>query len=423
VTGRAAGERALPDAALADVYARVAAAQARVDAAAPATKAARRPVHTLYVPADRLDARTVAQAGAEAGRLLAAHAADATAFAEAFDVAPPDAVKIRERVTAKLATEPVEDLRVDFEDGYGRRDEDEEDAHAARAGADLGALLAAPGSPPFSGLRVKSFADGLAPRSVRTLDVFLGALLAERAGRLPDGFAITLPKVVIADHVAAFAEVLDRLEPRLGLPSGALRFEVQVETPQSVVDGNGDLAPPRLLAAGGARLAGLHVGVFDYTAAIGLPADQQRLDHPALDFARHLLQVSVAGSGVHLSDGSTNAVPASDDRADVVAVWRRHAAHVRHSLAHGYLQGWDLHPAHLPSRFATVFAFHRSGLADRLARLRAWSDRSPVRGVLDEPATVAALRAQLRRGVDCGAVGSSEVADLDLGPGPSATVR
>jgi hypothetical protein len=40
----------------------------------------------------------------------------------------------------------------------------------------------------------------------------------------------------------------------------------------------------------------------------------------------------------------------------VHAVWRLHATHVRHWLRHGFWQGWDLHPAQLPSRYAAVHA-------------------------------------------------------------------
>ena len=40
------------------------------------------------------------------------------------------AYTIYRRVTEKLQREPVEDFRIDFEDGYGNRPDDEEDGHA-----------------------------------------------------------------------------------------------------------------------------------------------------------------------------------------------------------------------------------------------------------------------------------------------------
>ena len=82
---------------------------------------------------------------------------------------------------------------------------------------------------------------------------------------------------------------------------------------------------------------------------------------------------------------------------------------MRHSLRHGFHQGWDLHPAQLPSRFATVYAFLLDGMEDMLARLRAWRDRTPgPGGILVEPATVRALLARVRRAVECGAVAEQE---------------
>ena len=85
------------------------------------------PLQTLYVPADRLTRSTVSEFGAEARRLLETHAADAEAFVDAFGVPADLAERTRERTFARLERLPVEDLRVDFEDGYGLRPDDEED--------------------------------------------------------------------------------------------------------------------------------------------------------------------------------------------------------------------------------------------------------------------------------------------------------
>jgi len=384
-------------------------AELRAHAAAyPGDPGTRQPVHTVYVPADRFRASTIAAYGAEALRLLEAHVPDDASFAEAFELPGELASTLRPRVVQKLRREPVEDLRVDFEDGYGTRPDDEEDRDAARAAQAVGEMLREPAAPPFLGLRVKSFADGYHERSIRTLDVFLSTLLPALDG-LPAGFVVTFPKIVATGHVAAFAGVLAELETALGLPARALRFEVQVETPESVIDREGRVALRAILEAAEGRLTGAHFGVYDYTAALGLPPSEQRLDHRACDFARHVMQVALAGTGVRLSDGSTNVVPGVDTRDDVVRAWRRHAEDVRHSLRHGFHQGWDLHPAQLPSRFATVYAFLLDGMEGTLARVRAWRDRTPAPGgVLDEPATVRALLARVRRAVDCGAVTEQE---------------
>jgi citrate lyase beta subunit len=372
----------------------------------PGEPADRQPVHTVYVPADRFTADTPAELGAEALRLLDAHAPDGSAMAAAFGVGQSLGEQVRARVAAKLAREPVEDLRIDFEDGYGPRDDEEEDAHVLRAVEEVARAYEARRLPYYWGLRIKSFADRGHERGMRTLDGFLTGL-AERLGKLPGGFVVTFPKIITPEHVKIFAEFLGRFEEEIGLPENMLRFEVQIETPQSVT------RLPEIVTAAGRRLSGAHFGVFDYTAALGLPPTEQRLDHPSCEYARHVMQVTLAGTGVRLSDGSTNVVPASDETTDVHRVWRTHAALVRYSLLHGYNQGWDMHAAHLPSRFASVYAFHLTGLDDAIDRVRAWHDSEgrDVRadGVQDEPATIKALATRLRRAVDCGAIDAEKV--------------
>ena len=367
--------------------------------------AVRQPLHTVYVPADAVSACTVEAFGAEALRLLEAHAPDPGTFATAFEIDPGVAARARERVERKLRRDPVEDLRVDFEDGYGIRPDDEEDGHADAA---AGALVAArEQGARLVGIRVKSFADGLEGRSVRTLDRCVRALV--EAGGLPEGVVVTFPKVIAPEHVVLFGEILGRLERALGLPDGLLRFEVQFETPRSVVDASGAIAARAIVEASGGRLSAMHFGVFDYTASLGLMPWEQRLDHPANDFAREAVQVALAGSGVAVSDGSTNVVPASDRTEDVHAVWRRHAADVRHSLRAGFPQGWDLHPAHLVSRYAAVYGWLLPHLDDAAERVLAWRGRSSAGAILDEPSTVTSLLRFLRFAASSGAVEEDEV--------------
>ena len=369
--------------------------------------AAGQPLQTLYVPADRVTATTAVEFGAEALRLLDRHAPDPASFGSAFGIDAVVAERTRARVRAKLERAPVEDLRVDFEDGYGARRDDEEDRHAEATARAVRAARADGTASPSFGLRVKSFADGAQERSLRTLDTFL-TTLTEGAG-LPDGFVVTFPKVTTTEHVAAFAAALEGLEGRLGLAERSLRFEVQIETPPSVIGPDGSVAAPAILEAAGGRLRAMHFGVFDYTAALGLMPWEQRLDHPANDFARHALQVALAGTGVWVSDGSSNVVPASDRTEDVHAAWAVHADLVRHSLRHGFYQGWDLDPAHLVSRYAAVYGWLLPHLEEAASRVRAWRRRVEGHGVLDEPATVASLLRYLRFAVSSGAVDEDEV--------------
>ncbi|MFC4115876.1 DUF6986 family protein [Nonomuraea zeae] len=359
--------------------------QARYPAAEPGWQ----PVHTVYVPADRFSARTVSEWGGQALSLFKAHLAGPGELAEVFGTPDGTAAAVHEKVLRKLSTEPIEDLRIDFEDGYGVRADAVEDAHVAQAAEAVAALHGEGALPRRWGPRVKSFADGDPGRVVRTLELFVTGV-AERAGGLPSGFTVTFPKVLMEAYLGQFAGVLERLEPRLG---ARLRFEMQVEAPQTLPFLRGDLAESL-----GGRLAAAHFGVFDYTAALGLPPHEQRLDHPACDHARHVMQTAFAGTGVELSDGSLAAAPASERAQDVHALWRRHAELVGHSLRHGFYQGWDMHPSHLVSRYATVYAFHLARYDSYRDRVRAWEEqREAGGGVMDEPATIRTLAAALRR--------------------------
>ncbi|MEX1177060.1 MAG: hypothetical protein WEB09_01235 [Nitriliruptor sp.] len=386
-------------------------ADAEAARAWPGAPATRQPVQVLYVPLDQIRPDTAVRHGTAALRLLEAHAPDGAALAAAcgLDLEAGLADRVHERVVAKLRSEPVEDLRCDAEDGYLGRSPEIEARDATAAAAAVAAAIADGMATPFVGIRVKSFTDGLATRSVDTLDRFVGTLL-DAAGELPDGFVITFPKVVARQHVEAFVGVLAALEAAYGLPPRSLRFELQVETTPSVFGPDGRIALRGFREAADRRLVAAHVGVYDYSAGLGLPPRAQRLDHPALDFARHVLQVTFAGTEVRLSDGSTATRPADDSTREVRRVWGRHSADVRHSLRHGFVQGWDLHPAHLVSRYATVFADVLTGLDDALDRLRAWDTGDATGEVMDEPATIRVLEAAVQRAVDCGAVEPAEVA-------------
>ncbi|SDG35402.1 Citrate lyase beta subunit [Lentzea fradiae] len=342
----------------------------------------RQPVHTCYVPAGRIIASTVEDWGREALESIEP------------DLLPPLPGGVLDRVRAKLRREPVEDLRIDFEDGYGAPEDDVEDMDAEST-AHLVSRWVEEGVAPLSfGLRIKSFdTPELRERGLRTLDIFLTAL-----EEVPQGFVITFPKVTSADQVEVFAEVLD-------LFGGDLKFEIQVETTQSVVDSQGRLAIPRFIEAGGGKVSGLHFGTYDYTAGCGLSAAQQHLAHGACDFARHVMQVSAAGTGVRLSDGSTNVLPVGDQKRHG---WETHYRLVRRSLENGFYQGWDLHPAQLVTRYAAVYAFYREGLEADAARLKAYV-HNVSGGVLDEPATAQALSSFFLRAVDCGALDPVEV--------------
>jgi len=361
--------------------------------------ATRQPVHTVYVPADRFAELASRTNGHDADGVIAAYGR--AALAAVVDHGPlPFSEDITARVLAKLEREPVEDLRIDFEDGYGLRGDAEEDGAARQAAAGLSSG-AGPGVPPFVGLRCKSLEASTRRRAIRTLDVFLDAL-----GPPPAGFVITLPKVSAPAQVEAMVVLCGRLESSHGLPDGSLRFELQIETPPAVLGHDGAANVARMIHAADGRCVGLHYGTYDYSAACGIAAEYQSLEHPAADHAKAVMQVAAAGTGVRLSDGSTNILPVGDTDA-VRAAWQLHARLVRRSLERGFYQGWDLHPAQLPTRFGATYAFYRDAAPAAVDRLGRYLDRRSG-GFLDEPATAKALARFLLRSLDCGALDKAE---------------
>ncbi|MEW2625177.1 aldolase/citrate lyase family protein [Streptomyces sp. NPDC048106] len=373
----------------------------------PGDPGTRQPVHTVYVPGDAFTAGTVRSWGDRALAALDEHAPDAASFAAVLGLADDLAEPVHARVRAKLEREPVEDLRVDFEDGYGPRPDAEEDETAARAARLVAEAYAQGTAAPYMGIRVKCMEAAVRARGIRTLDVFLTGLMT--AGGLPDGLVLTLPKVTYPEQVSAFARLLAAFEEAHGLDAGRLGFEIQIETSQAILAADGTATVARMIQAAEGRATGLHYGTFDYSACLGVAAAYQASDHPAADHAKAVMQVAAAGTGVRVSDGSTNVLPVGPAER-VHAAWRLHYGLTRRALARAYYQGWDMHPGHLPTRYAAVFAFYREGFEEAAARLARYADRAGG-DVMDEPATAKALSGYLLRGLDCGALDLGEVTE------------
>ena len=395
----------------------------------PGESGRRQPVHTVYGGAHLFRSDAAAKLGALALRALEEYAPEPADLTRAIGLPETLAPTVHARIVEKLRREPVEDFRADFEDGYGNRPDAEEDGHAETVAREMAAGLAAGTLPPFIGIRIKPFTEELRERSVRTLDIFLTTLTRETGGRLPDNFVVTLPKVTIPEQVSALADLFDLLEPALGLPSGSLRLEIMIETPQSILDETGQSNLPLLADAARGRCVAAHFGTYDYTASCNITAAYQAMDHPVCDFAKHMMQVAYAGTGIWISDGATNVLPVpphragkegapltsaqiEENRAAVHAAWRLHARHVRHSLTGGFYQGWDLHPAQLVTRYATVFAFFLEGLDAASERLRNFVEKAAratlVGEVFDDAATGQGLLNYFLRAVNCGAITEEE---------------
>jgi citrate lyase beta subunit len=389
----------------------------------------RQPIHVVYGGAQLFKAETPARLGTLAVELIRNYAPDASSFAECVGLPPGElAATVFERTIAKLEREPVEDFRIDFEDGYGYRSAAEEDGHAVSTAQFLARGATKPHFPPFIGIRVKPFTEALRARSARTLDLFLNALL--ESGPLPNNFVVTLPKITLPSEVSELVERLETAEARHSLKYGVLKIELMIETPQNIIDSTGSCGIPKLLDAAQGRCRGLHFGPYDYSASCNIAAAEQRLDHPACDFARHVLQVSAADRGVFLSDGPSTILPIprhrapgteqqkAENRTVVHRAMRHHFELVQRSLAYGYYQGWDLHPGQLPTRYAAVYAFFLKSLGPAAARLKNFIDQAAratlVGDVFDDAATGQGLLNFLLRGVNCGAFTEEEAATSGL---------
>ncbi len=370
----------------------------------------RQPVHTVYGGAHLFKAEIAVALGAKALETMRTYAPAPSAFAEFIGLRGSEELvrAVYQRTIAKLQREPVEDYRIDFEDGYGIRTDPEEDGHAVSTARAVARGAPDPGFPPFIGIRIKPLTEASRARSFRTLDLFLNTLASE--GEIPPNFAVTLPKVTAPEQVTALVRKLE--------PFGSVKLELMIETPESIIDAAGQVAIPKLLDAAEGRCRGLHFGVYDYTAACDITAEHQTMTHPACDFARHVMQVSSAGRNITLSDGVTNILPISKDRAVVERAMRLHFEHVQRSLAHGFYQGWDLHPAQLPTRFAAVYAFFLRSFdasAERLRNFVEQAARATMAGnVFDDAATGQGLLNFFVRGINCGAIAEEEAGATGL---------
>jgi citrate lyase beta subunit len=424
----------------------------------PATISARTPVHVVYGGADRFSADTPRKLGRIALDSLKAFAPNFAAFATAFQLhgyqhlptfpravkeleaslkAAPDKIKKKDRAAwfawtvhqktlAKLRTEPVEDFRIDFEDGYGFRSEEEEDGHAVSAATELAAAFKKRKTTAFAGFRIKSLAPGTYGRAIRTLELFLATLLDQTDRKLLDGFVVTLPKVTDAKQVKDLARRLSKIEKDRKIAKDSIGIELMIETPDAIFDKRGRAAVPSLIKASRGRCRSFHFGAYDYTAALGISASFQDIRHPACSFARSVIQAACAGSGVRVVDSVTTQIPVpvhrdeilteaqtAENRRSVHAGWLKHFQNVSASMADGFYQSWDLHPNQLVARYAAVYGFFLTEMDAQAARLKTFlgkaTQASLTGNTFDDAASAQGIVNFFRNGFDCGAFGDEEI--------------
>ncbi len=422
----------------------------------PGDKPDRQPVHTVYGGANLFKSDTCIKMGELALKSLQTYSPDFVTLAkvlkiEGHEELPDEEKKIEKlvkklgkmeeaerkqhpawlsytvynKIIEKLKTEAVEDFRIDFEDGFGNRPDEEEDATAINAANELTIGMNEKTISPFIGIRIKPFTEDLKTRGVRTLDIFLTALLEKTGGKLPDNFIVMLPKVTIPEQVTTMIRLLEIIEKKNNLKAGMLKMETMVEATQIIMDEEGKNPLMKIIKAGESRLIAAHFGTYDYTASCGITARYQTMAHPVCDFAHHMTKVALGGTGIFLSDGATNIMPVAPHRGDDLSAkqlkenrqsvhnaWRIGYNHSMHSLINGFYQGWDLNPAQLPMRYAATYNFFLSSLSDATHRLKTFVDRAAIStltgDIFDDAATGQGLLNFFLRAMNCGAISEEE---------------
>lgn len=428
----------------------------------PGDKPDRQPVHTVYGGANLFKADTCVKMGEIALRSLQTHAPNFVVLAKVLKLqghehlphteeeierltkklSMPNATEqknepgwlafsVYNKIVQKLQTEPVEDFRIDFEDGFGNRPDDEEDATAVAAAKELSIGMRNGTVSPFIGIRIKPFTEDLKHRGVRTLDIFLTTLLQETGGMLPPNFVVMLPKVTIPEQVHTMARLMEILERENNLPPQSLKMETMVEATQIVMDDEGRNPLLRIIRASEGRCIAAHFGTYDYTASAGITAKYQTISHPVCDFAHHMTKVALGGTGIFLSDGATNVMPIGPHRGENLTYeqltenreavhngWRICFKHTMHSLINGLYQGWDLNPAQLPMRYAATYNFFLSSYDDAVFRLKTFVERAAIstltKDIFDDAATGQGLLNFFLKALNCGAITEGEATATGL---------
>ncbi|MGE5109197.1 MAG: DUF6986 family protein [Sphingobacteriales bacterium] len=394
----------------------------------PGDRSERQPVHTLYGGANLFKYDAAKTLGERALEIFETYAPDHVTFGNIFgmDTKSDFSFRIYNKVIGKLKKEAIEDFRIDFEDGYGNRSNEEEDETAEFVAKEVAKGMKENTLSPFIGIRIKPFTEEMKERGLRTLDVFISTLVKETNGVLPDNFVVMLPKVTIPEQPATLAGFFDILEEELKLKTGCLKMEMMVETTQSIMAIDGANPLYKFIKASNGRCIAMHFGTYDYTASCSITARYQEMDHPVCDFAHHMTKVALAHTGIWLSDGATNTMPIGPHRGEnlteqqlyenkevVHRAWKKGYDHIRHSLWNGFYQGWDLNPAQFPMRYAAVFAFFLESYDDAVERLKTFVDKAAratlIGDVFDDAATGQGLLNYFLRALNSGAITEDEV--------------
>jgi hypothetical protein len=369
------------------------------------------PLHTLYAGAHLYRADAVTRIGQIAQQTL--HEYDVSSWLDGVGGAVMWH-RLRDALIARLSSAPVEDQRIDFEDGYGPRGDEEEDAHAKAVGIELARAQSEQKLPRLIGIRLKSAA--YEARAQRTFRCVLHAL-REAGGTLPDPFIVTLPKVVAVEEVERWVRWVDQAAVDVygdaDRARDRLRFELMIEHPRALLDVTGRVPLTRFAEALGSRALALHLGAYDLLAEQGVLGPSQRLSHPLLEHARATLLAAMANTPIWVVDGATATLPVrmhknpknqneeEENRRAMEGALRLHVAEVTRALESGIHQGWDLHPNQCLARYAAVYAYyfkHEPAMRERLEAFHAKrAQATRVGTAFDDAATARAIESFFTR--------------------------
>lgn len=369
----------------------------------------------LYGGAHLFKEGTAAKLGAIAKKTFEQSATDPAAFGACFEI--PDSItrEVIAFAARKFERGAIDAQVVDFEDGYGFRNEDEERRDAERSAAAVASDHLSGQLAPSIGLRVRAWRGANDSRGKHTLRTFVSTLVQATGGKLPNGFSVTLPKVASDEDVTELAGELSALERTHALPPGSIALELMIETPRALIDDRGVCPIPKLLAAAAGRCVAVHLGAYDLLSALDVAAPSQGLGHPACVLARQTMKIATAGTGVRVVDGATNELPIAPH---LEAGWKKHALDTRRALAEGISEGWVLHPAQLVSRYVACCTYFRAALPSMSERLRGSLDKTAqanrIGSAFDDAASVEGLVRFFATGFANGVVDEDEVTRTGL---------
>ncbi|HHO52222.1 MAG TPA: hypothetical protein ENK18_15435 [Deltaproteobacteria bacterium] len=401
------------------------------------------PVHTLLVPAERLQANSALYVGRAAMYMVHTYASDCVVLWRAlrlpgWEALPTESARVDELLLrldagdAELATRwpeavlahevyrrtmhrlnhrPVQDLRIDFQDTVTLSDA-EVDAIAVGVVDCLRQDISADVLPAKLGIRIGSLQPGAAERTLRVLDVVLSEL-AVRV-EVPDGLMISVTGVTSPEAVGVLVQMLAHLEQQCTLRKGSLRLELAIDRAECVLSEDGRIRLRELLSAARGRCDAvwIHTDALAHRYGVGVA-----------HLVRDLACLAVAGTPVQISAGLSEPMPSfthgeistsaqrSEQFAEVHTLWRGEARRILDQLEAGVPWGWDVDPGKLPVRLAATMAHGRLTWASRMRELA-----RALRAALAEPAASpevlvegqAHLEAVLRW-LDCGALGEAEL--------------